>query len=446
MVPISWKFTGKPWDLNSLPLTPDQVWAKLDLPPEEVRASLNVLIGILNSVTAGSSGAKNVAMTAIPAIGVQADVQTIVEALITRLQAVTASLSGAKFIGAETISGLTGNDVQTLLVALKTLTDGYNTAQTGALTTHKTSADHNGTYFTETELGASTGAGLVGATAPSGLTGTTTQALINALKTAIDDAILGGIVDGSLTNIKFATDVKVGSLATLTTVDKTSVTNAVNEIATNVISHLADVVTVATANKILKLDANAKLPASITGDSATVGGKSASDLGVGTWEKIAEQTLVSTAAQVDFASIPSGYKNLRLTFEARSGVDASSSLVLVLNADVSANYRYQKISGNSTSVSTSGYADQQNIPLMDALPASSATYSYGIIKISNFNPLRTKVINGEWYAERGITPTTLYKYFIGGIWANSLDEINKISLSGSNGIGTGSRFVLWGCK
>ena len=37
-----------------------------------------------------------------------------------------------------------------------------------------------------------------------------------------------------------------------------------------------EVVAVATAGKILKLDANAKLPASITGDANTVGGKSAS--------------------------------------------------------------------------------------------------------------------------------------------------------------------------
>jgi phage-related tail fiber protein len=39
-----------------------------------------------------------------------------------------------------------------------------------------------------------------------------------------------------------------------------------------------DVVTVATANKILKLDASAKLPASITGDANTVDGKHATDL------------------------------------------------------------------------------------------------------------------------------------------------------------------------
>lgn len=39
----------------------------------------------------------------------------------------------------------------------------------------------------------------------------------------------------------------------------------------------SDVVTSAAANKILKLDSNSKLPASITGDAATVGGKSAAN-------------------------------------------------------------------------------------------------------------------------------------------------------------------------
>ena len=254
---ISWKFTGKPWDLNSYPLTPDEVWAKLDLPPEEVRVALNALIGVLNSVTAGSSGAGNLAMTPITAIGTQATVQSIVEAIVTRLQAVTAGLSGAKFIGVETIAGLTGNDVQTLLSALKTLSDGYNTAQTNALGTHKTSTDHDGRYFTETELGANTGAGLVGATAPSGLTGTTTQALINALKTAIDNTVLGQIPDSSLTNVKLSTDIKVGSLAALNTTAKTDVVSAVNEHLSATSPHGA--VIASTANKIALRDASGNL-------------------------------------------------------------------------------------------------------------------------------------------------------------------------------------------
>ena len=54
---------------------------------------------------------------------------------------------------------------------------------------------------------------------------------------------------------------------TPTTLSGYGITDAVNS---------SDVVTAATANKILKLDANAKLPASITGDAATLGGNVAS--------------------------------------------------------------------------------------------------------------------------------------------------------------------------
>lgn len=184
--------------------TPLQSKQNLNARSEEMRVALNAVVNLLNATTAGASGAKNVGMTPIATIGTQANIQDVIEALITRLQAITAGASGAKFIGAETISGLTGNDVQTLLAALKTLSDTYNTNQTNALTTHKGSADHDSRYFTETELGATTGAGLVGATAPSGLTGTTVQALINALKTAIDNTALGQIPDGSLTDVKLS--------------------------------------------------------------------------------------------------------------------------------------------------------------------------------------------------------------------------------------------------
>jgi hypothetical protein len=251
---------------------------------EELRLALNAVVNLLNATGAGVSGAKNTAMTPILAIGTQADVQSVVEAIVTRLQAVTAGLSGAKFVGVETITGLTGNDVQTLLVALKTLTDGYNTTQTSALgthkssadhdtryytqaqvdtkdtglagagrttetiktnydnlvthktstdhdaryytqtiidgkvttlnsadttqvnalATHKTSADHDGRYNTSALVATTAGAGLVGAVAPSGLVGTTVQALINALKVAIDSVVLAGIADGSITDVKLS--------------------------------------------------------------------------------------------------------------------------------------------------------------------------------------------------------------------------------------------------
>lgn len=50
-----------------------------------------------------------------------------------------------------------------------------------------------------------------------------------------------------------------------------------------------DVVTKATANKILKLDADGKLPTSITGDAATVGGKAASEFAAATHDHTASE-------------------------------------------------------------------------------------------------------------------------------------------------------------
>jgi len=131
---------------------PSVTKTNMQAPSEELRLALNAVVNLLNATGAGVSGANNTAMTPIPAIGTQANVQTVVEAIVTRLQAVTASLSGAKFIGVETIAGLTGNDVQVLLTALKTLADGYNTAQSNALNAHKSSGDHSGIYYLKTEI------------------------------------------------------------------------------------------------------------------------------------------------------------------------------------------------------------------------------------------------------------------------------------------------------
>lgn len=103
--------------------TPSQTKQNFNARTEELRLALNAVANLLNATTSGASGAKNVAMTPIASFGTQANVQDVVEALILRLQAVTASLSGAKFIGVETIAGLTGNDVQTLLAALKIAID-----------------------------------------------------------------------------------------------------------------------------------------------------------------------------------------------------------------------------------------------------------------------------------------------------------------------------------
>lgn len=192
----------------------------------------DTLIPALQSIAAGNSGADNIGMVPIAAIGIEATVQSVVAAFVTRLQAVTAGSGGASFIGVETIAGLTGNDIQTILVALKTYADAFRSL-----------------------LATSAGAGLVGVTPPSGLSGSTVQAILNALKAAIDSVVASGIAAGSVTNTMLATDVRVGSLTTLLTTDKSSVTNAVNEHFSNMLTpHGA--VSAATASKIPIRDTN----------------------------------------------------------------------------------------------------------------------------------------------------------------------------------------------
>ena len=260
---ISWKFTGKPWALNSYPLTPDEVWAKLDLGAEEVRTALNTLSALLGS----------------------------------------------------------------------------------------TSAD-------------------------------------NWLYQQIANAILDQVADGSLTDVK-----------------------------------LSDV-------------------------AGEIKDRLATQISQNTWTKIAEQTLATAIAQIDFTSIPSGYKNFRLVFEAINNAEAISNLELTFNDDISTNYRYQNTTSNGVTVSTSGVVASTKIYLQATIPASSITFSYGYVEVSNFNPLETKRILGVIYGEQGAESNQLYMHTIGGAWTNVTEEISKISLKGYNSalIGIGSRFSLWGCK
>lgn len=75
------------------------------------------------------------------------------------------------------------------------------------------------------------GADNVNATSISGLSATTVQGLLEELKTLVDTQL--PTPDGSITNNKLATDIKVGSLASLLTTVKTSVVGAINELFNN---------------------------------------------------------------------------------------------------------------------------------------------------------------------------------------------------------------------
>jgi len=213
----------------------------------------------------------------------------------------------------------------------------------------------------------------------------------NWLYTAIVNAILGQITDGSLTDVKLSDE--AGQIKDRLTTHSINVSNP----------HLV------TTTQIGAIPSTHE-----------------------TWEKIAEQTLSSAVAQVDFENIPSGYKNFKLMLEGRADVDTTAGIKLIFNDDTGGNYRAASIS-------------LTYVNLNFALPKSSYAFSFYNVQISNFNASQQKVIftDGIYQDGSAVNDRNSSNY----TWVNTVDEISKMSLiATSNLIGIGSRFVLWGCK
>ena len=117
----------------------------------EITLKVNTIIDIVNQITDsivnGSSGADAISLTAIePFVSVK--LQTFLEDVIAQLKNTTDGESGADFVSSTSIEGVIGNTIQEQLESLKDLLDVANTA----LTTHKTSNDHDDRYYTELEV------------------------------------------------------------------------------------------------------------------------------------------------------------------------------------------------------------------------------------------------------------------------------------------------------
>ena len=215
---FTFDYTIQPDDQNSV-YSATQVKEKFNSRGDELRTFLNGLVDIFNSTADGSSGADNIAMTPISGITAAANTtQAIAEALKTYAD----SLS---------MGAISDNAVSTAKI------------QDGAVTAAKVAAD----VATQAELDA------------------------EASTRSSADGVLQGNINSEASTRSSADSTLQDNINNLSGAGRTTETVKGNADALGI--HLADIVTVAAANKILKLNAQAKLPASITGDSVTVGGK-----------------------------------------------------------------------------------------------------------------------------------------------------------------------------
>lgn len=163
--------------------------------------------------------------------------------------------------------------------------------------------------------------------------------------------------------------------------------------------------------------------------------------------KIAEITVSSASPSITFSSIPSGYKNLVLTWTAKNSASTPVSLILRLNGDNGTNYYGQLIRGNNTTASAS-----QTIAATEALigaiagsTAGANVFNSGQVTINNYaNTAFEKQLYSQAMRLDGKSSGNLYLDLYGTHWANTAAITSLTVLAGANNLVVGSTFTLYG--
>ncbi|AWI04070.1 phage tail protein [Clostridium drakei] len=188
-----------------------------------------------------------------------------------------------------------------------------------------------------------------------------------------------------------------------------------------------------TANPSIKikwiLNRNSVSDTSPTVSNASVTWEGKGYSGDGAWEKIGNVILATSIQQIDFTLISNDYNYLKIIYSAK-GI-SNSYINIQFNDDSSSLYNY----GEDT-LTTGSSAITLNY---------GASYNYGMtfgeIFMNNIQTERKSILGRYNYSN-----VNQRKYF-SGAWGNTLNKINKISLStGSGKFAIGSTFTLWGCK
>ena len=160
-------------------------------------------------------------------------------------------------------------------------------------------------------------------------------------------------------------------LAALTTI----VTNSFAS-QTSLAAHLAEIVTEAAANKILKLDANAKLPASITGDAPTVGGRAP-----GVANGVATLDVGGNVPANQLGNVEMRYESGEWT-DTTTSIDVGSTYTKNITLGFNAKIAIIKVANTTGGERGIIFANGSNSTRTYGLtgPTSTSQYTYGYLK------------------------------------------------------------------
>lgn len=165
--------------------------------------------------------------------------------------------------------------------------------------------------------------------------------------------------------------------------------------------------------------------------------------------KLGEASGTGTSAVLEVASIPSGYRSLRVEVVGRSSATAVAVTPLLTfeSSPTAGAYNYQYVLGLATAVSAVQSIGASNIDAGAMPTASSATNVHGssIITLPGYAATNTfKCVEIQAVGTTNDTAGTLYNYrTIGMFEATAAIGLVRLTLSGGNWATT-SRMTVWG--
>jgi hypothetical protein len=159
----------------------------------------------------------------------------------------------------------------------------------------------------------------------------------------------------------------------------------------------------------------------------------------------------SSAANITFSNIPSGYKHLQLRGIYRSTFlnPGAEELKVEFNSDTGSNYAYHSVAGQGSSAFASSGANQTGIRTVSSFPSDQTTAScYGaavidILDYANTSKYKTlRALNG--FDSNG----TGYLGLTSGLWMNTgvITSIKLSNWASSEVFKQYSRFSLYGIR
>jgi len=167
---------------------------------------------------------------------------------------------------------------------------------------------------------------------------------------------------------------------------------------------------------------------------------------IGDFESIQTVTVASTAASIQFTSIPSSYQHLQVRGISRTArADDGDQLYFQFNADTGSNYSHHNLEGNGTSATATAATSAVKISMPRTTATSTTANIFGaavidILDYKDTNKNTTIRGLGGWDGNG-----SGYVNLRSGSWMNT-SAVTSITITAISNFAANSHFTLYGIR